>query len=169
MGYGGFGLQKWIYKQKARKPFTNSRKSISENSSFSDKFNLATGSLDKEETLKRIKKRKIIDLLTIIVFISVLVSVSFFFASYFLKYEKELEQYELINIEGRALESYRILINSGQNYFEAENYVSAAYEFELAYKIKKEAKIKLKLIKCYNELCNNNNVYCTKLKNIYEN
>ena len=52
MGYIGFGLQKWIYKQKARRPFSNSRNGISEDSSFSKNFNVPVGAYNKEQAIE---------------------------------------------------------------------------------------------------------------------
>ena len=58
MGYIGFGLQKWIYKQKARRPFSNTRNGNSEDSSFSKKFNVPVGAYNKEQAIENIDKRK---------------------------------------------------------------------------------------------------------------
>ena len=166
MGYIGFGLQKWIYKQKARKPFTNSRKGISEDSSFSNNFNVPVGLYNKQQAVKNIEKRKKIDFLIVCIIIFVIVGGGYFFISTFSIYENENLQNKLDKELGFKLESYTILLDSGDKYFKNGDYLIASTEYELGYKVKPSIELKKKLLSCYFELCKDNSDFCLKYNNL---
>lgn len=166
MGYIGFGLQKWIYKQKARKPFRNSRKGISEDSSFSNNFNVPVGLYNKQQAVKNIEKRKKIDFLIVCIIIFIIVGGGYFFISTFSIYENESLQYKLENELVFKLESYDILIDSGDKYYGNDDFRNASNEYELAYKVKPSAVLKKKLLSCYFELCKDNSDFCLKYNNL---
>lgn len=163
MGYGGFGMQKWIYKQRARKPFSNSRGASSENSKFSEGFHVASGSLSREEVNERLDIRKREQFLIPIIFILFIIGIFVFLVPKFTNYEKKYNETNEIILEEYELESFQILRKSGNEQLAGKNFKIAAHEFELAYKIKKDENIKASLIECYESLCNEDLFYCEKL------
>lgn len=166
MGYIGFGLQKWIYKQKARRPFSNSRNGISEDSSFSKNFNVPVGAYNKEQAIENIDKRKKRDFFIVGSLIVIIVGVGFIFSNSFSIYENKNLQNKLDKELVFKLESYTILIDSGDKYFENDDYLIASAEYELAYKVKPSAELKKKLLLCYFELCKDNSDFCLKYNNL---
>ena len=166
MGYIGFGLQKWIYKQKARRPFSNSRNGISEDSSFSKNFNVPVGAYNKEQAIENIDKRKKRDFFIVGSLIVIIVGVGFYFSNSFSIYENENLQNKLDKELGFKLESYTILLDSGDKYFKNGDYLIASTEYELAYKVKPSVELKKKLLSCYFELCKDNSKFCLKYNNL---
>ena len=163
MGYGGFGLQKWIYKQKARKPFTRSRNGVAGNSEFSNNFNASFGAYEKDEALANISNRRKFDLLTLFAIIIALVGLGYYFSIRFSNYEVLNKKSQLESKVAFENKSYEILINQGTVYYNEGNYSEASKELELAYNIKQTKQLKYKLLVCYQELCEaKNNEYCRK-------
>lgn len=169
MGYGGFGLQKWIYKQKARKPFTNSRKGAVENSEFSGNFNVPVGAYNKEKALENISKRRIKDLVLIVIILVALIGVGFYFYNSFSNYETVNQKNRKDSKLAFETESFNILMQTGMSYYETGTFVNAAKEFELAYKIKQTKELKKKLLSCYYELCKTQKEYCNKYESMKSN
>ena len=166
MGYSGFGLQKWIFTQKARKPFSRNRGADVDNSKFNNRFSFLSGVYSKEETLNKISIRKRHNLVLAFLLVVFLFGFSFFFIKGFKKYELINENSKNDIIISTQAESFFILKELGNKYFENKDYTNAIKEFELAYAIKSENIIKLKLLTCYENLCETDLSYCDKYNDL---
>ena len=78
MGYSGFGLQKWIFSQKARKPFSRKRGADVDNSKFKNRFSFLSGVYSKEEALNKILFRKRYNLVLAFLLVIFLFGFAFF-------------------------------------------------------------------------------------------
>lgn len=163
MGYSGFGLQKWIYKQKARKPFTRSRNGVAGNSEFSNNFNASFGAYEKGEALANISNRRKFDLLTLFAILIALGGLGYYFSMRFSNYEALNKKLQLKSKAAFETKSYEILTNQGTVYYDQGNYFKASKELELAYTIKQTKELEHKLLVCYQKLCKaKNKEYCKK-------
>jgi hypothetical protein len=166
MGYSGFGLQKWIFTQKARIPFTRKLGTNAGNSKFNNPFSFLSGVYSKEEAINKISIRKRYNLVLAFLLVIFLFGFTFFFIKGFKKYEliHENSKNEIIN--STQAESFSILNELGNQYFENKDFANAVKEFELAYAIKSENGIKLKLLTCYENLCETDLSYCDKYNDL---
>lgn len=166
MGYSGFGLQKWIFTQKARKPFSRKRGADVDNSKFNNRFSFLSGVYSKEEALNKISIRKRYNLVLAFVLVIFLLGFAFFFIKGIKKYEviHKNSKNEIIN--STQAESFFILKELGNKYFENKDYINALREFELAYAIDPENGIKFKLLTCYENLCESDLSYCDKYNDL---
>jgi len=166
MGYSGFGLQKWIFTQKARKPFSRKRGADVDNSKFNNRFSFLSGVYSKDEALNKISIRKRYNLVLAFLLVVFLFGFTFFFIKGFKKYELIHENSKNDIIISTQAESFLILKELGNQYFENKDFANAVKEFELAYAIKSENGIKLKLLTCYENLCKTDLSYCDKYNDL---
>jgi hypothetical protein len=166
MGYSGFGLQKWIFTQKARKPFSRKRGADVDNSKFNNRFSFLSGVYSKEEAINKISIRKRYNLVLAFVLVIFLLGFAFFFIKGIKKYEviHKNSKNEIIN--STQAESFFILKELGNQYFENKDFANAVIEFELAFAIKPDNEIKLKLLTCYENLCETDLSYCDKYNDL---
>jgi tetratricopeptide (TPR) repeat protein len=155
MGYMGFGLQKWIYRQMPRNAFSKERKleydSISKNHhDFSPK-----------PAIKPTKNKQ--KALVSIGILLILISFSVYLISTFYKYShnrKNTTEIELKKIEKQA---FKVLCNSGIVYFERQNWSKAKAEFELALKLEPDdLKLNLYFAQTLLWLCKSEKQKCTE-------
>ena len=97
-------------------------------------------------------------------------AMTMFCAGFFIK---GIKKYEVIHknskneiINSTQAESFFILKELGNKYFENKDYINALREFELAYAIDPENGIKLKLLTCYENLCESDLSYCDKYNDL---
>lgn len=130
MGYMGFGLQKWIYTLKPRKPFSMDRKPTGDTlPEYHREFKLkpATGKTDS-----RIKALFALLVLAVLLSITVLLIIRFRkTSSTNYKNYKEVVQKENIN-------AFEVLFKSGLYNYEKGNWELAQKDFELAIKLQPE-------------------------------
>jgi len=162
MGYSGFGMQKWIFTQKPRKPFSRNKGANASNSIFSKTFGFLSGSYSKKQALENISKRKtkIFGITSAIVFF--FTAGTFFFVRNIKSYSNVKLEYSQEVLKETDQESYHILTELGDQYFKNEEYLFAANEFELAYKLKPNPNLKEKILNCYQYLCETDTVYCSQ-------
>lgn len=128
MGYLGFGLQKWIYKQKPRKPFSKERKPIADSTqSYHNEFDLK-----RDLSYDNKKLKAVITLLILAAFVWGAVILLKRAESHTTEYNKEIQA----TIDRKETEHFNVLFKSGKSYFDSKNLESAKSEFELALKIK---------------------------------
>ena len=166
MGYSGFGLQKWIFTQKARKPFSRKRGADVDNSKFNNRFSFLFGVYSKEEALNKISIRKKYNLILAFALVIFLFGFAFFFIKGIKKYEVTHKNSKNEIINSTQAESFFILKELGNKYFENKDYVNAIKELELAYAIDPENGIRLKLLTCYENLCETDLSYCDKYNDL---
>ncbi len=153
MGYMGFGLQKWIYTMRPRKPFSTERKaSFTKLPVYSRTFKLQAS-----------ENKGIYYDFSIVIFILlsifVIVSVPFWF-----DHNRKVNQL----YETQDQYAFNFLMKSGIWRFDKQNYNGAYSEFKLAYAIRPDdEKLNDYLFKTLNVLCLENNSYCEELDVLY--
>lgn len=181
MGYMGFGMQKWIYSRRARKPFT--RRSL-ETGDTVEKYTVGDLNIkgrthrthlspeERKETLRRISRRSLNNkILNIIISVSlititvvVLVNIKPWKANGF------SEQYILDENRKELVEKsevFELSMEYGKSYLKRNAYESAIKEFRHALKVFPEDKEALDyLVKAYVKDCISNDNNCDTAKKI---
>ncbi len=153
MGYMGFGMQKWIYKQRPRRPFSKERKSYCstlpdheyQNAYTDNNIKLSGRISDNELSEEELHEQKVLKRSKLFIrgtFITLAIGLFFGLISHFsLKednyFAKERTRHEIIQ-KRQAFEhdeAYKLLIKSGKIAMENRRYDSAIKEFDQALKI----------------------------------
>lgn len=155
MGFMGFGMQKWVYTMRPRKPFSMERKkSFTSIPSDYRKFKLQHSNN---------KGRFNIPVLLIIIF-TVLVGLMI---PKWSAYERERINNNIAMKVERDNSAFQFLLKSGKNRLCAGNIYGAYSEFCLALKLKpKNTELKNLLSETLEILCFEHNDYCQELDNI---
>ena len=128
MGYFGFGLQKWIYKQRPRKPFSNNRKPSHDTTPiYHNEFKLK-----RDLNVTNNKLKAFITLLFLAGIVWAIVIMLSNAKSRTSEYNQEFNK----TIERTDNEIFNVLYKSGSLYYRNESWESAKSEFERALKIK---------------------------------
>lgn len=154
MGYMGFGMQSWIYKQRPRKPFEIKRKPL-----FTE--------VPKYQREFKIQPSKTSNRLYVVVSI---VLISLFFGIIQLNKSKILQHSSEINnttkqrLESENLEAFNLLKRSGKSRLKNNNLQGALSEFKLAYAIKStDEELNQLLFETLSILCAENQKFCNEL------
>lgn len=153
MGYMGFGMQKWIYKQRPRKPFSQDRKPFCstlpdheyQNAYTDNNIKLSVRISDNELSEEEIHDQKVlrrsklfvrgtIITLAIGLFLGLVSHFSFKEDNYFAKErirQEKIQERQVIEHD----EAYEILIKSGKRAMESRRYDRAINEFNQALRI----------------------------------
>lgn len=149
MGYMGFGLQKWIYNLKPRKPFKKGTKragfethEFDNPKGFSLKEistnNPELAGLRLKETRKRIKlntqKERVFSILFIIGLI-VIIAFLFFRALDYRKKYNETQKIAMIKSSKEQQSALKLLMKSGEQYLKNQEIENAINDFKLALNI----------------------------------
>jgi len=153
MGFMGFGMQKWIYTMRPRKPFSIQRKSsFTSVPTYSRNFKLQYSKNNENYNFG------------ILLFFVVVIVTSFAIPNW-------LTQARLHNEEVIALEQHKedqafeFLKRSGEKRLRTQNYKGAFSEFKLAYAIKPNDKeMNQLLLEVVSLLCEQNEVYCKEFE-----
>jgi len=153
MGYMGFGLQKWIYNLKPRRPFSKDRKSSGDTiPKYKREFTLKPNDSQKNIRLKAIRNLALLGI------------VCFFFGYFiysFKNHYKEIDRKQIHFNKQQDANTFELLYSSGKGFLVKGNWLRAKSEFELALKIKPE---NIDLNKYYIQtlmiLCKNGDIDC---------
>lgn len=176
MGYLGFGLQKWIFTQRPRKPFSKETKSscntISQpelkgfNNLMSDSSNAET--LDKkiQERSKRMDERRIVSALVGLLFLAILVFllyISFSGFSNAIKRSPESVKLAKEQVKKDNELAFDLAVKSGTNRLANGEYDLAIKELERALRLKpSDVDAERALAEAYNMTCLKSNKNCDK-------
>ncbi|NOQ28101.1 MAG: tetratricopeptide repeat protein [Bacteroidales bacterium] len=150
MGYLGFGLNKWIYRQKSRKPFSKSNKPVGntiEATSYSKDELIIQGrktahieDIDKSlnERKERIAKRRRLSIFNgSLIIISIFV-LGFVFINKSKQYnikENTARQQKRKTIDEQKVEAYQMIMDYGAAYLKKKDYEKAIIEYKQAIKL----------------------------------
>ncbi|NRB59001.1 MAG: hypothetical protein HRU50_03550 [Winogradskyella sp.] len=150
MGYMGFGMQKWIYAMRARKPFEmNRKKSFTALSKHKREFKIQYS--EKKESFH----------IGIVLFI-LIVFILYTLLPNWHEYEKERISQEMTHTTELDNRAFNFLKKSGLQRLKSKNYVGALSEFKLAQKIKPHSEeINLLLFETISILCEKDERYCS--------
>lgn len=181
MGYLGFGLQKWIYTQRPRKPFSKEMKSSCNTISqaelkgfdnlMSDSGN--TDALDKkiQERSKRMDERRIVGALVGLLFLAILVFmlyISFSGFSNAIKRSPESVKLAKEQVKKDNELAFDLALKSGTNRLANGQYDLAIKELERALRLKpSDVDAERALAEAYNMTCLKSNKNCDKGIKVY--
>ena len=153
MGYMGFGLQKWIYNLKPRRPFSKDRKSSGDTiPRYKREFTIKQN--DSEKNSRLIAIRNLV-LLVIICFLF-----GYFLYS-FNNHSNELNRKQIHHSKQKDTDAFKFLYQSGKGFMASGNWLMAKSEFELALKIEPEnIDVNKYYIQTLLILCKNGDIDC---------
>lgn len=152
MGYMGFGMQKWIYTMRPRRPFSMDRKS-----SFT-----SVPVYKREFNGKDYRNKTSLFLGIVLMIVLLICAVSFYplFKSYHKEHRISILELERIQSE----KAFNFLMESGRYRLRNNNFKGAYSEFELALAIFPDNKqAKSLYLETVFILCFNDNIHCEKL------
>ena len=186
MGYMGFGLQKWIYRQKPRKPFTKSNKPVGDTFEatgyakdeliISGRKSAHVEEIDERlhERVERIESRRrasIINGSLIIIALLILLGVIIYKSTHYDDIEiPKTEPIKVKTVEETKAEAYQMILDYGNSFIKKKDYEKAIIEFKQAIKLypyREEARIGL--ANAYYFLCIDLNLECEEAIRQYSN
>jgi len=152
MGYMGFGMQKWIYTMRPRRPYSMQRK----------------GSFTKVQhcykTTKGAKQSDTVDVLILIAIVLIMIVSILVIHPRWMAYENNLDAYKNEVAISNNQFAFKFLMNSGRHRFLHQNYEGAYAEFKLAKAIyPNNPEVNNLLRKTLIKLCIQEKVYCSDL------
>lgn len=156
MGYMGFGMQKWVYKMKPRRPFSKDRKpNLNEIKTTETKF-----ILKKDESIfsQRIKA-----ISTLVIFAMVIFAFAYFAVQMLNKSKTSAESIEKSR-QNEKNDAFMVLFENGKRYLSNGNRDKAKSELELALNLKPENySANIYFIYTLKSFCLAENKYCDKI------
>lgn len=155
MGYMGFGMQKWVYTKRSRRPFSMQKKG-----SFTK-----VSTYNREFKLQHSKRSN--DYIFAIIILLFLAGIAISKIPDWKIYESELNNSKLEYQKIKDASTFRFLKTSGQNRFANNNIEGAYSEFKLAKAINaNDTEVNKLLEESLTILCLNHGQYCDELDDL---